>query len=185
MTEKIDPYDYFHTDSGDTNVCTCGGYKPTRREYFTAVAFPQAALWVDTYGIPIDSKQVMAARHAVIIADELIKSLDKKQVQILPPPQLTTNQGETMTLTVQDLVTKLDDFADNAKIKVKRFYLLQETSITRDVVDIKKDDDGNVVLIEEDLSIRHDGRKASEDEESEGEESEDKESEGEESEGEE
>ena len=96
--------------------------------------------------------------------------------------QLTTNQGETMTLTVQDLVTKLDDFADDAKIKVKRFYLLQETSITRDVVDIKKDDNGNVVLIEEDLSIRHDGRKASEGEESEDEESEDKESEGEESE---
>ena len=61
-----------------------------------------------------------------------------------------------MTLTVQDLVTKLDDFADDAKIKVKRFYLLQETSITRDVVDIKKDDDGNVVLIEEDLSIQSD-----------------------------
>jgi hypothetical protein len=76
MTEKTDPY-HLHTDSGDTNVCTCGGYKPTRREYFAAVAFPQAALWADTYGIPIDSKQVMAARHAVIIADELIKALDK------------------------------------------------------------------------------------------------------------
>jgi len=41
------------------------------------LAFPQAALWADEYGIPIDSKQVMAARHAVIIADELIKALDK------------------------------------------------------------------------------------------------------------
>ena len=77
MTEKIDPYDYFHTDSGDTNVCTCGGYKPTRREYFTALAFPQAALWADTYDLPITSKQVMAARDAVIIADELIKALDE------------------------------------------------------------------------------------------------------------
>jgi hypothetical protein len=76
MTEKTDPY-HLHTDSGDINVCTCGGYKPTRREYFTALAFPQAALWADEYGIPIDSKQVMAARHAVIIADELIKTLDK------------------------------------------------------------------------------------------------------------
>ena len=79
--------------------------------------------------------------------------------------QLTTNQGETMTLTVQNLVTKLDDFADNAKIKVKRFYLLQETSITRDVVDIKKDDNGNVVLIEEVVSIQHDDHEESEDEE--------------------
>jgi hypothetical protein len=95
-----------------------------------------------------------------------------------------------MALTVQDLVTKFDDFADNAKIKVKRFYLLRETSITRDVVDIKKDDNGNVVLVEEVASIRHDGRKESEDKESEdkeseGEESEDKESEDEESEDEE
>jgi len=87
------------------------------------------------------------------------------QVQILSPPQLTTNQGETMTLTVQDLVTKLDDFADDAKIKVKRFYLLQETSITRDVVDIKKDDNGNVVLIEEVVSIQHDDHEESEGEE--------------------
>ena len=76
MKEKTDTY-HFHTDSGDINVCTCGGHKPTRREYFTAVAFPQAALWVNTYGIPIDSKEVMAAIHAVIIADELIKALDK------------------------------------------------------------------------------------------------------------
>jgi hypothetical protein len=37
MTEKTDPY-HLHTDSGDINVCTCGGYKPTRREYFTALA---------------------------------------------------------------------------------------------------------------------------------------------------
>ena len=110
--------------------------------------------------------------------------------------QLTTNQGETMTLTVQDLVTKLDDFADDAKIKVKRFYLLQETSITRDVVDIKKDDNGNVVLIEEVVSIQRDDEESEdkesedegiatnlrgdEDEESEDEESEDEESEDEE-----
>ena len=70
-----------------------------------------------------------------------------------------------MTLTVQDLVTKLDDFANDAKIKVKRFYLLQETAITRDVVDIKKDDNGNVVLIEEVVSIQHDDHEESEDEE--------------------
>ena len=110
--------------------------------------------------------------------------------------QLTTNQGETMTLTVQDLVTKLNDFADDAKIKVKRFYLLQETSITRDVVDIKKDDNGNVVLIEEVVSIQRDDEESEdkesedegiatnlrgdEDEESEDEESEDEESEDEE-----
>ena len=101
-----------------------------------------------------------------------------------------------MTLTVQDLVTKLNDFADDAKIKVKRFYLLQETSITRDVVDIKKDDNGNVVLIEEVVSIQRDDEESEdkesedegiatnlrgdEDEESEDEESEDEESEDEE-----
>jgi hypothetical protein len=76
MTEKTDPY-HLHTDSGDTNVCTCGGYKPTRREYFTAVAFPQAALWVADIFIPIDSKKTMVAKVAVDLADELIKALNK------------------------------------------------------------------------------------------------------------
>lgn len=71
-----------------------------------------------------------------------------------------------MALTVQDLVTKFDDFADDAKIKVKRFYLLQETYITRNVVDIKKDDNGNVVLIEEVVSIQRDDHEESKDEES-------------------
>jgi hypothetical protein len=75
-----------------------------------------------------------------------------------------------MTLTVQDLVTRLDDFADDAKIKVKRFYLLGETSILRDVVDIKKDDNGNVVLIEEVVSVQHDDHEEPKDEESEDEE---------------
>ena len=77
MTEKTDPYQYFHTDSGDTNVCTCGGYKPTRREYFTALALPQVTSLVATYGLPdFDPKKVIA-RAAIDLADELIKALDK------------------------------------------------------------------------------------------------------------
>jgi hypothetical protein len=72
-----------------------------------------------------------------------------------------------MTLTVQDLVTKFDDFADDAKVKVKRFILSEGTSITRNIVDIKKDGDGNVVLVTELVSIQHDDHEEPKDEESE------------------
>ncbi|MBO1050407.1 MAG: hypothetical protein HEQ10_23140 [Dolichospermum sp. DEX182a] len=66
MTEKTDP-------------CPCGGYKPTRREFFAVMALPQTVLLADTNfpGLPVFSKKTMVATLAVEIADELIKALDK------------------------------------------------------------------------------------------------------------
>ena len=66
MTEKTDP-------------CPCGGYKPTRREFFAVMALPQTVLLVDTHfgGLPVFAKKTMVASLAVDIADELIKALDK------------------------------------------------------------------------------------------------------------
>jgi hypothetical protein len=54
--------------------------------------------------------------------------------------KLTTNQGETMTLTVQDLVTRLDDFSDDALV-------LAQTSFPFVIRQVTKNEDGNVVLI--------------------------------------
>jgi hypothetical protein len=72
-----------------------------------------------------------------------------------------------MTLTVQDLVTKLDDFADDAKVTVKRFNPHKTTSVIRNVIDIRKDDDGSVILMVQLPLIQHNDHEESEDEESE------------------
>jgi len=85
-----------------------------------------------------------------------------------------------MTLTVQDLVTRFDEFSDDAKVKVKRYVPSAKTSVIRDIIDIKKDDDGNVILVTELAFVLNDVHE--EDEESEDEESEDEESKDEESE---
>jgi hypothetical protein len=61
-----------------------------------------------------------------------------------------------MALTVQDLATKLDDFAGEAKVKIKRYIISEGSPIIRDVVDIKKDASGNMILITELVSIQHD-----------------------------
>jgi hypothetical protein len=55
-----------------------------------------------------------------------------------------------MTLTVRDLVTKFNDFADDAIVKMKQSRYDGEIEvgvIIRNIVDIKKDGDGNVFLI--------------------------------------
>ena len=80
MTDKTETH--LHTDSCDINVCTCGGYKPTRREYFTAVALTQVTSWVrtsllTTYGSPDFDPKKVVAKAAVDLADELIKALDE------------------------------------------------------------------------------------------------------------
>ena len=54
----------------------------------------------------------------------------------------TTNQGETMTLTVQELIIKLDEFADNDTIQVGSMGTLFEIS------NISKQDGANNVVIE-------------------------------------
>jgi hypothetical protein len=80
-----------------------------------------------------------------------------------------------MTLTVQDLVSKFDDFADDAKIGIKIDFPHEETYIVRNIASIERDDEGDVVLIAEIPSNPYYDQK-----ESEGEESEDEKSEGEE-----
>ncbi len=73
---------FIRTESGNINVCTCDGYKPTRREYFTALALTQVTSWVETtqltkYGQPRFDPKEEIARAAVDLADELIKALDE------------------------------------------------------------------------------------------------------------
>ena len=74
-----------------------------------------------------------------------------------------------MTLTVQDLVTKLDDFADDAKVRFQMYPLSDEsTYIVRNVASIEKNDKGDVVFsIAQIASIQHNDHEESEDEESE------------------
>jgi len=67
-----------------------------------------------------------------------------------------------MTLTVQDLVTKFDDFADDAKVTVKRFNPHETTSVIRNVIDITKDDDGSVILMVQLPLIQHNDHEESE-----------------------
>jgi hypothetical protein len=76
-----------------------------------------------------------------------------------------------MTLTVQDLVTRFDDFADDANVRIKIHHSGEFKYFFRDVASIEKDDKGNVVLIAEIPSnLRGDEGKEDEDEEYEGEE---------------
>jgi hypothetical protein len=86
-----------------------------------------------------------------------------------------------MTLTVQDLVTKFDDFADDAKVKAKiqvpNGKIEIGTDIIRDIVDIKINHVSVVILVTELPLIKGDDHEESEDEKSEDEESEDEESE--------
>ena len=84
--------------------------------------------------------------------------------------QLTTNQGETMTLTVQDLVTKLREFATDAIVRIRADYGVFPTYVVRNISSIEKDNKGDVVLIAEIPSNPYNDHEESEDEESEDEE---------------
>ena len=77
MTEKTDPY--LIRNSGNITVSTSDGYKPTRREFFTALALPHVVgCWVNTFDLSgtTDLKRAIAVA-AIELADELIKALDK------------------------------------------------------------------------------------------------------------
>ncbi len=58
-----------------------------------------------------------------------------------------------MTLTVQDLVTKFDDFADDAKVEIRRLKQDESSTVVHNVVGIRKGDNGNVILTTEFASI--------------------------------
>jgi hypothetical protein len=74
MTEKTDPCSI--RNSGDTKVCT-DGYKPTRREFFTALALPHVVGWVNMFDFSETNNLKKAiAVAATDLADELIKALD-------------------------------------------------------------------------------------------------------------
>ena len=70
-----------------------------------------------------------------------------------------------MTLTVQDLVTKFDDFADDAKVEIRRFTQDESSTVVHNVVGIRKGDNGNVILTTEFASIERDDHEESEDKE--------------------
>ena len=70
--------------------------------------------------------------------------------------------NKTVTLTVQDLVTKFDDFADDAIVRVKRFFPLEGTYTICKVVDIERDEHDSVVLLTEFVSIKNHGHEESE-----------------------
>jgi hypothetical protein len=72
-----------------------------------------------------------------------------------------------MTLTVQDLVTRFDDFADDANVRIKIHYSDEFKYFFRDVASIEKDDKGNVVLIAETFPPRDDDHEESDDEDDE------------------
>jgi len=70
---------------------------------------------------------------------------------------------------VRDLVTNFDDFADDAKVRVQRLlaYENENKYVIRNIVNIEKDDDGDVILIAEIPSIQHNDHEESEKEKSE------------------
>jgi hypothetical protein len=61
-----------------TNPCPCGGYKPTRREFFTALALHHVVAWANMSDLPetTDLRRAIAVA-AVNFADKLIKALDE------------------------------------------------------------------------------------------------------------
>jgi len=66
-----------------------------------------------------------------------------------------------MTLTVKDLVTKFNDFADDAKVEIRRFTQDESSTVVHNVVGIRKGDNGNVILTTELASIQRDDHEES------------------------
>jgi hypothetical protein len=75
-----------------------------------------------------------------------------------------------MTLTVQDLVTKLGEFATDGIVRIQTDYGIFPTYVVRNIASIEKDNKGDVVLIAEIPSNPYNDHEESEDEESEDEE---------------
>ena len=63
---------------------------------------------------------------------------------------------------MQDLVTKFDDFADDAKVEIRRLRQDESSTVVHNVVGIRKSDKGNVILTTELASIQRDDHEESE-----------------------
>ena len=75
--------------------------------------------------------------------------------------------NNTVTLTVRDLVTNLINLPKDAKVTVKRFLGTEGTYSIRKIVDIKRDEHDNVVLLTEFVSIKNHDHEESKKEKSE------------------